>query len=164
MAKFTKTLASLNTQQLLAAMADFHLAPPPAYTVSTLKALVKAHMSVNPQLMGNPDYAPLFTKRARDAYRARSPTPPSWNGINPGSGSRSRSASPEVSSPAPRASSSPEPRDLEQAARLQLLQSFSPAVLDRAIEHAMGLGESSFLYCILISFSLRLRSPISTSF
>ncbi|KAJ7926476.1 hypothetical protein B0H13DRAFT_1862307 [Mycena leptocephala] len=136
MPKFTKTLASLNTTQLLSAMGDFRIPVPAAYTVSQLRTLVKTHLAANLDLIHDPDYAPLFTKRVRDAYIAENPNPPStpssWHGIDPGSVD-SRSSSPSVA-PSLHESASPEsPRDVEREARLQLFQSLNNKDLDRAL-------------------------------
>ncbi|KAJ7663279.1 hypothetical protein DFH06DRAFT_1128606 [Mycena polygramma] len=133
---FTKTLSTLNTTQLLSAATDFQLALPATYTVAQLRALVKAHMTANPELMRDPNYAALFTKRARAAYMAQnppSPTPSSWHGINSGSERSSRAVTPPPIPPT-ETSASPEPRDLEREARLHVLQSLSPEDLDRALK------------------------------
>ncbi|KAJ6611863.1 hypothetical protein B0H10DRAFT_1952750 [Mycena sp. CBHHK59/15] len=152
MPKFTKTLATLNTDQLLTPMDDFKINVPASYTVPALRALVKTHMEANPDLMRDPDYAPLFTKRARNTYLAQnpglpSPTPSSWHGINPGSdgdsGSEedSRASSPGAA-PSHRGSPEADPRDLERETKLQLLHVLGGEDLDKLLEALLNRGSA----------------------
>ncbi|KAJ6548357.1 hypothetical protein B0H19DRAFT_188400 [Mycena capillaripes] len=146
--KFTKTLSTLNTKQLLSAAADFHIPLPATYTVPQLRSLVKVHMTSNPELMRDPNYAMLFTKRVRDTYLANnpeplSPTPSSWHGINPGSERSSRAGS-RTPPGSHGDAESPEPRDLDEETRLHLLQTLSVEDLEKALG-ILHQGESLFL-------------------
>jgi hypothetical protein len=159
MPTFTKTLSALNTKELLSAMGAFQLPVPATYTVPSLRSLVKAHLNANPDLMRQPDYSALFTKRVRDIYLAQnppSPTPPSWHGINFGSDGNSRASSPSLrddpGSPEDVARPPREPRDLERETRLQLLQALSSEELDDMLDGALNRGEFLF-YVVLLTFT-----------
>ncbi|KAJ7703510.1 hypothetical protein B0H17DRAFT_1175764 [Mycena rosella] len=142
MPKFTKTVTSLNSSQLLSAAADFGLTVPARPKLAQLKALVKAHTSTHPELMQDPDYAPLFTKRVRDTYFARAsltPSERSWYGIDASSPScsASRSASRSSSNSGTQTPVAPDHdatgTELDRATQLHMLQSLNPADLDKAI-------------------------------
>ncbi|KAK7025715.1 hypothetical protein R3P38DRAFT_2778516 [Favolaschia claudopus] len=135
--KFTKTLASLNTGELLAAMADFAIAVPATYTVPVLKGLVKPHLTVHPELCLDDNYAALFTKKQRTEYIQNNPPD------NSSQSSSSREASPwfGIEGPPPEGPAQtppppPPPQDLdvERQANLQLLESLPPDQLERALQ------------------------------
>ncbi|KAJ7315254.1 hypothetical protein DFH08DRAFT_972270 [Mycena albidolilacea] len=64
-------LSEFTETELLSAMGAFQLPVPAIYTVPSLRSLVKAHLNANPDLMRQPDYSALFTKRVRDTYLAQ---------------------------------------------------------------------------------------------
>ncbi|KAJ7835812.1 hypothetical protein B0H14DRAFT_2590016 [Mycena olivaceomarginata] len=77
----------LSKPQLISAAATFHFDA--TGTFDALRARLEAYMTANKAaIMANPDQAPLFTRREREEWAARSesPDPPSWHGI--GSGGR----------------------------------------------------------------------------
>ncbi|KAF8142377.1 hypothetical protein K438DRAFT_1995064 [Mycena galopus ATCC 62051] len=142
-------------------MADFDIDVPAAYTVAQLKALVKAHLSANPQLMRDADYSTLFTKQARNTYLAAnppSPTPSPWHGIDPASNESSRAASP-IPPGDGRFTPDPDPLNVEQETRLHHFQALTDNQLERALKSSVDPGES---LCFIPASSLVLCIPPST--
>ncbi|KAF7349137.1 Reverse transcriptase domain-containing protein [Mycena venus] len=96
--------------------------------------------------MDNPRYLPLFSPRQRAHYaaRARSPTPPPWNGIGVETFDPSDSASDsgnesDAPNPTPQPHAATEP-DAERNAEMELLKSLPPAALAKAIGSLFNNG------------------------
>jgi hypothetical protein len=68
MPQFTKTVSQLSRAQLLSAATAFQLDN--TGSVTALRARVKAHIDSHEDLMGDPDYRPLFSPTQRRRYPA----------------------------------------------------------------------------------------------
>ncbi|KAJ6502854.1 hypothetical protein C8R47DRAFT_217404 [Mycena vitilis] len=149
MPTFTKTVSQLNRAELVSAANIFNLDAGGLVTI--LRARIKAHIDENQHYMDNPNYEHLFSRhqRAQYATRARTPTPPPWNGIgaDPSTPPVSDDGSDEDEddfAPADdhRDASTP-PAEDEREAHIELLKSLPPAALSRAVNALFNAGSNS---------------------
>ncbi|KAJ7636339.1 hypothetical protein FB45DRAFT_906408 [Roridomyces roridus] len=162
MPAFTKTVSSLTKPMLIAAANAFQLDA--TGTATEIRARVKSYMEDHKaEIMASPDHAPLFSRKEREDWANREPTPSSWNGI-PGSvagsvhgsmqGDEDRISTfsgsflrvtpgPGVPAPNPTANGF-----TEHELRIRHLQNLDPATLERVFDTVYAPGVCSYHLCL----------------
>ncbi|KAJ7501372.1 hypothetical protein B0H11DRAFT_2373528 [Mycena galericulata] len=149
MPHFSKTVSQLTRDELVSAANVFDLDT--TGSVTALRARVKAHIDDNEHYMGNANYWHLFTRRQRNSWsnRSPSPTPSSWGGIEsetpatPESIAVNLPDSDDNSVLEPPTLVNPSGADISREAQIQLLQSLPPDSLTRALTTLFSNGNNS---------------------